>query len=338
MADWRIAALFCCLVFVAGCSGATEETTVPESPSASPPTAGGQTATVATSTTTVTDTTRTVLSPASLPGSDGPEPTDTTLAVVTTATTLRAATTPSVSMTTITATASTPAAITTTDSTRGRTATVTRVVDGDTVEVEFADDTTDTIRLLGIDTPETTLGDVSPDEYEGIPSTEAARDHLFEWGGQATQFVDARLAGEQVRVVMDPKSDQRGSYGRLLAYIVHNGTNINRLLLEQGFARMYDSEFARRDEFASVEQQARSNNVGLWAFDGRVATATPTATVRSVDGNGGSVVTPTPSGGSSDPYDCSDFEKREQVEAVFDPENDVSDLDGNGDGKACESI
>jgi hypothetical protein len=54
----------------------------------------------------------------------------------------------------------------------------------------------------------------------------------------------------------------------------------------------------------------------------------------------GAVVTPTPShdGDLPDPYDCGDFDTRAQVEAVFDPNNDVSDLDSNGDGVACESI
>jgi micrococcal nuclease len=220
---------------------------------------------------------------------------------------------------------------------QGRRATVTRVVDGDTVEVEFADGTTDTIRLLGVDTPETTLSRTDPPEFEGIPDTAVGRDHLYNWGQRATQFASEQLAGQQVRVVMDPESDERGSYGRLLAYIVsEDGTNFNLELLRQGYARMYDSEFARRDEFASAEAQAQSTNVGLWDFDETAATAT--ATPRSEGGNGSGVVTPTPSGPASDPYDCADFDTRAQVEAVFDPADDVSGLDSDGDGEACESL
>ena len=50
------------------------------------------------------------------------------------------------------------------------------------------------------------------------------------------------------------------------------------------------------------------------------------------------VETPTPSndGGENDPYDCSDFDSREEVNAVFDPDDDVSNLDDDGDGVACE--
>ncbi|WP_273837941.1 thermonuclease family protein [Halococcus sp. PRR34] len=224
---------------------------------------------------------------------------------------------------------------------QGRRATVTRVVDGDTVEVEFADGTTDTIRLLGVDTPETTLSRTDPPEFEGIPDTAAGRDHLYNWGQQASQFASDQLAGQQVRVVMDPESDERGSYGRLLAYVVYDGgTNFNLELLRQGYARMYDSEFVRRDEFASTEAQAQSSNVGLWDFDGAAATATatPRSDGETVSGNGGGVVTPTPSGPASDPYDCSDFDTRAQVEAVFDPDSDVLGLDSDGDGEACESL
>ena len=37
--------------------------------------------------------------------------------------------------------------------------------------VEGIQKSTNTVRLIGVDTPETTLGDVSSDEYEGIPDT-----------------------------------------------------------------------------------------------------------------------------------------------------------------------
>lgn len=53
---------------------------------------------------------------------------------------------------------------------------------------------------------------------------------------------------------------------------------------------------------------------------------------------GGQVQTPAPSGGPDDPYDCGDFDTREQVEAIFNPDNDVSGLDRDNDGVACEGI
>jgi len=41
---------------------------------------------------------------------------------------------------------------------------------------------------FGVDTPETTLSRVSPDEFAGIPDTTAGRDHLFNWGESERQL------------------------------------------------------------------------------------------------------------------------------------------------------
>ncbi|MFB6293372.1 MAG: thermonuclease family protein [Halonotius sp.] len=149
--------------------------------------------------------------------------------------------------------------------------TVTHVVDGDTVDIRYANGSTDTVRLLGVDTPETPPTTVSPGEFEGIPDSEAGRDHLRAWGERATDFAERELAGQKVRLVVDPEADRRGGYGRLLAYIYVDGENFNRALLTDGFARLYDSEFTRRDEFAASERTARREAVGLWAFPGDAA-------------------------------------------------------------------
>ena len=215
------------------------------------------------------------------------------------------------------------------------------MIDGDTLEVEFASGETDTIRFIGVDTPETSLGDVSPDEYEGIPNTPAARDHLYNWGQQASEYATNQLEGETVRVVTDNEGDRRGSFGRLLAYIYVGETNFNQQLLEDGYARVYDSSFSLREDFDSAEGQARSNDVGLWDFETEeTSTATPTPTPESGSGgDGSSVETPTPSGDASDPYDCSDFDSQEAAQQVYDSDpSDPSGLDGDDNGVACESL
>jgi len=146
------------------------------------------------------------------------------------------------------------------------TVTVTRVIDGDTMEIEYANGTEDTVRLLGVDTPETTLSRVSPDEFAGIPDTTAGRDHLFNWGERATTFAEDELEGTQVQMVFDPDSDRRGYFGRLLVYLYVDGENFNERLLAEGYARMYDSQFSLREEFATAEQEAQATDVGLWDF------------------------------------------------------------------------
>ena len=145
--------------------------------------------------------------------------------------------------------------------------TVTRVIDGDTVEIRYANGTAETVRLLGVDTPETPPNTVSTGEFEGIPDTEAGRDHLVSWGGNATEFAERKLAGTEVRLVVDPESDRRGGYGRLLGYIYVDGENFNSLLLSNGYARLYESEFRLRDSFATTEAAAQEERVGLWNFE-----------------------------------------------------------------------
>ena len=145
--------------------------------------------------------------------------------------------------------------------------TITRVIDGDTVEAQFPNGEVDTIRLLGVDTPETNLNSVSPTEFEGISDTTAGSDHLLNWGENASNYAEQQLNNQDVRVVVDEQADRRGSFGRLLAYIYVNDENFNKQLLSEGYARLYDSEFSRQAEFESAEQTAQDTETGLWDFD-----------------------------------------------------------------------
>jgi micrococcal nuclease len=216
------------------------------------------------------------------------------------------------------------------DAVDGQTVTITRVIDGDTMEFEYANGTEDTIRLLGVDTPETTLSRVDPDEYPGIDDSTAGRDHLFEWGERASELATDELEGQQVEIVVDPESDRRGYFGRLLGYIHIDGENFNERLLEDGYARMYDSQFSMREEFREIEQQAQDDDVGLWDYE--EPEPEPETDTSTTDDD----VPPPPADGD---YDCSTFDTQEQAQTVYD--RDTSDphrLDADGDGEPCESL
>lgn len=146
-----------------------------------------------------------------------------------------------------------------------REATVERVVDGDTLEVRFADGSRETVRLLGVDSPET-RAESAPGEFEGVPDTAAGRDCLRRAGEGASAFARERLAGARVRVHTDPLADRRGGYGRLLAYVTRPGANVsfNRALLTAGHARLFDGEFERLAQFRTAERRAREAGRGLW--------------------------------------------------------------------------
>jgi micrococcal nuclease len=142
-------------------------------------------------------------------------------------------------------------------------ATVTDVVDGDTVDVRLADGSTDRVRLLGVDTPEVHVEN-QPDEFEGVPATEAGATCLREVGTDASAAVDRRLDGEQVRLEFDPLADRRGGYDRLLAYVVHENESINYWLVAAGYARVYDTEFAERSRYDAAENDAQAASRGVW--------------------------------------------------------------------------
>lgn len=102
---------------------------------------------------------------------------------------------------------------------------VTDVHDGDTITVDL-----DLglnvwcrnvkLRLLGLNAPE--VGSRAKDEYEALR------------GEVARQWLQDRLLGRQVLV--QTKKDKRGKYGRYLAIVWEQGENVNRQLLELGYA------------------------------------------------------------------------------------------------------
>jgi micrococcal nuclease len=105
---------------------------------------------------------------------------------------------------------------------------VTRVVDGDTLHVSV-DGRDETVRLIGIDTPE-------------LRPTEC--------GAQAATRVMEQLAdGRRVELVADPSQDDHDRYGRLLAYAVtaHGHLDLGEAMLRRGWARVYvfDRPFER---------------------------------------------------------------------------------------------
>jgi micrococcal nuclease len=139
------------------------------------------------------------------------------------------------------------------DTVRG--ARVDRVVDGDTVHVLVAGDDV-TIRLIGIDTPET----VKP----GSP--------VECYGPEASDFAKDSLDGRSVTLEFDASQGLTDRYGRTLAYVwieePDGGlTLFNLESVSGGYAdaRQYGSTpYAWKSEFERAERAARSSGAGLW--------------------------------------------------------------------------
>ena len=140
-------------------------------------------------------------------------------------------------------------------------ATVTRVIDGDTVDVRLSDESTDRVRLLGVDTPEIQSSN-KPGEYGGITNEPCLR----QWGIAAKNYANNLLAGKSVNLVLDPIAGDRGNYGRLLAYIEIGQYDFSKLLVEQGFARAAPEwPSTRVNNYTNIQETALATNTGLWS-------------------------------------------------------------------------
>ncbi|HEX2032158.1 MAG TPA: thermonuclease family protein [Actinomycetota bacterium] len=126
---------------------------------------------------------------------------------------------------------------------------VLRVVDGDTLHV-LRRGRDETIRLIGIDTPEV-------DWYGG-------RAECF--GAVAGRFLTGLLQGERVRLEFD--EERIDPYGRTLAYLyLEDGRFLNLLLVRRGFATVtiYEPNDRHEDRLRAAEEAARSSEAGLWS-------------------------------------------------------------------------
>jgi micrococcal nuclease len=137
------------------------------------------------------------------------------------------------------------------------------VEDGDTYWFKNESGDSVGIRLLGVDTPEV-RGSNYPEEYEGIPDTDAGKEWLYRWGKHSKNVTSERLVGKTVRLEFDSRLPTRDYYGRLVAYVYLNGTLVNRELLEAGHARVYPVDFEKKESFERAEAEARAANRGVW--------------------------------------------------------------------------
>lgn len=208
------------------------------------------------------------------------------------------------------------------------TGTVNRVVDGDTIGVTVRGFAT-TVRLVGVDTPETRAPGI-PVQCFGPQAAIRARTLLPE--------------GAAVRLVTDPGQDMRDRYGRLLAYAYRQGSRLsaNYRLVASGHAKVHvhdrASPFRHADSYRRAERAARVARRGLWGppcfgDTTRPAAAPPeprplTAAPPGCDPNYRGACVPV----STTDLDCPEIGARVQVVG-----SDPHRLDGDGDGWGCET-
>lgn len=122
---------------------------------------------------------------------------------------------------------------------------VTRVVDGDTIEIQGGE----RIRYIGIDAPETVHPSKSV-EYFGKEAAEKNRE---------------LVEGKRVRLEKDVQD--RDEYGRLLRYVWLDDIMVNAELVRLGYAYSYSltPNVKYQELFLQFEREAREQGLGLWA-------------------------------------------------------------------------
>ncbi|NYT21832.1 MAG: nuclease [Methanomicrobiales archaeon] len=138
-----------------------------------------------------------------------------------------------------------------------------RVIDGDTLRVAFPDGSQETVRIVGVDTPEVTPGGNNPDSFAGVTDPW----FLASWGEEASATLRREVEGREVTITIDRSAGERDRYGRLLAYLhTTDGTDFGELLLSRGLARVYTAEsFARKEYYLAVQDRAVRAGTGVWS-------------------------------------------------------------------------
>ena len=126
-----------------------------------------------------------------------------------------------------------------------------RVIDGDTIVVSLAGEQ-ESVRYIGVDTPETAKPGQPPECY----------------ADEATELNRDLLDDGPIRLRFD--RERRGPYGRLLAYVYAGRTLLNAELVRRGAARTMTIEpnTAKAALLARLEAGAGRNARGLWSACG----------------------------------------------------------------------
>ena len=132
-----------------------------------------------------------------------------------------------------------------------------RFSDGDTISVDMSGKT-ETIRMIGVDTPE----------------TRDPRKPVQCYGPAASAFTKNFIGDKPVRLSADSLSSNRDRYDRLLRYVyLPDGTLLNEKLIRDGYGFYYPYfPFTKSKEFEVAQTQAKAENKGLWGN----CTPTPT--------------------------------------------------------------
>lgn len=136
----------------------------------------------------------------------------------------------------------------------------TGILDGDTIRVNLQEQSL-TVRMLGIDCPETKRGKKLDQQVNALGLTAS---EVESYGKQARNRTASQTSNTTVRLVFPGSPEQRDSFGRLLAYVEVDGRDVGRSLLESGLALEYPARHPRQAEYRAIIEVAQRQRRGLW--------------------------------------------------------------------------
>jgi micrococcal nuclease len=126
------------------------------------------------------------------------------------------------------------------------------VIDGDTLTV-LIDGQKETVRVLGINTPETKYSSRGAECF----------------GAEASEYAKSLLEGAQVTLEQDPSQDTRDKYNRILAYVgLPDGRDFGQVMIVDGYAYEYTyhgNANKNQSLYKEAQSQAKEAKAGLWA-------------------------------------------------------------------------
>lgn len=196
---------------------------------------------------------------------------------------------------------------------------VSRVVDGDTIEI----DGNIKLRYIGIDTPEDSTSEngdcFAKESYE-----------------ENKKLVEGKY------VSLEKDVSETDKYGRLLRYVYVDGVFVNEYLVREGYANVatYPPDVKYSQLFIQMEKEARKNGKGLWGkcMDKvgkveKVGQPNNSEQINNVSGDWDC---------SRNIYDCLDFSTHDEAQNAFEAcggiTYDMHKLDRDADGIACETL
>ena len=116
---------------------------------------------------------------------------------------------------------------------------VARVIDGDTFETTSGEK----VRLIGINAPE--ISDI--------------------FGVESKEYLSKLILDKEIILVTDNLSNNTDRYGRSIRYVNLKGTDINKLMISDGYAIAYlKYRFEKSDDYKQEQLNSMKLNRGMW--------------------------------------------------------------------------